>query len=132
MSKNNNEFKKISEKNSKSSSFRSSGSCHKKENKMLLFTKSNQSSSNSEELLEMQRKIKRETDSNEFSSDSFKSVSRFCLQRNELKSFKIKYKGNLWEYFEMEIRRFNRFRIVCSSLPRDGLQHRQNFRCEKI
>lgn len=81
MTKNINEFKRISEKNSqKSSSYsfeKSSSSYSKKEKKMLLYNKSNLSSSNSEETKENQRKLKAQVEKyklNEFSNESFKSV----------------------------------------------------------
>ena len=84
MSKNVNEFKRISEKTSqKSSSYeKSSSSYSKKEKKILLYNKSNQSSSNSEELLENQKKLRKKAEKgkeNEFSNENFnafKSVMR--------------------------------------------------------
>ena len=98
MSKNVNEFKRISEKTSqKSSSYeKSSSSYSKKEKKILLYNKSNQSSSNSEELLENQKKLRKKAEkgkenlftssceekkfnTNEFSNENFnafKSVMR--------------------------------------------------------
>lgn len=73
MTKNNNDFRKISEKNSKSSSYRSSSSFQKKDKKAIIMN-SNQNSSNSDELLDLHKKARRENDPNEFSTESFKSV----------------------------------------------------------